>query len=519
MQAMAMAMLAGALAAAPAHVKVVLVGDSTVNDEGGWGPGFRASFGPEVEVVNVAKNGRSSKSFRNEGLWAPVLAMKPDYVLIQFGHNDSHGKGPERETDPQTTFRANMIRYCEEVRGVGGTPVLVTSIVRRNFTADGKIKPDTLVPYVEAVRAIAAEKNVPLMELYELTRAQAEKAGPKGAIEIGRIGPDGKQDNTHLGPKGQQEIGRMAAEEFARVVPAVKPYLLAASVHFVVAADGSGDAKTIQYAIDHAPTVTGGQRLVIEIRPGVYHERVTVPRLRARVTLRGTDAASTIITYDMSAKAAGGTFFSSTVDVEGDDFEAENITFQNSFGTGSQAVAISVHSDRAQFHKCRFLGRQDTLYAAYGRQYYKDCYIAGHVDFIFGNATAVFDDCEIHSLGAGYITAQSRTTPEQTTGFVFRRCRLTGENTGKGVYLGRPWRPYSRVVFLGCALGEHILPAGWDNWRSAANEATAWYAEAGSTGPGAKGPRVAWAKHLREDDRQRFAPENFLKGDDGWTPR
>src|SRR5215467_9474860 len=107
------------------HIRVVLVGDSTVNDEGGWGPGFRASLGPEVEVINLAKNGRSSKSFRDEGLWKPVAGLKPDYVLIQFGPNDSHGKGPERETDPQTTFRANMIRYIDDVRAAGGTPVLV----------------------------------------------------------------------------------------------------------------------------------------------------------------------------------------------------------------------------------------------------------------------------------------------------------------------------------------------------------------------------------------------------------
>jgi pectinesterase len=129
-------------------VRIVLAGDSTVNDQGGWGPGFRATFGPKVEVVNLAKNGRSSKSFRDEGLWAPALAPKPDYVLIQFGHNDVPGKGPARETDAATTYRENLTRYIEEVRAAGGTPVLVTSIVRRNFTPEGKIKRDSLAPYV-----------------------------------------------------------------------------------------------------------------------------------------------------------------------------------------------------------------------------------------------------------------------------------------------------------------------------------------------------------------------------------
>src|SRR3954449_201709 len=137
-------------------VRIVLVGDSTVNDEGGWGPGLKASFGPGVEIINLAKNGRSSKSFRDEGLWAPALAAEPNYVLIQFGHNDVPGKGPDRETDAKTTYRENIARYVDEARAAGAIPVLVTSIVRRNFTPDGKIKADSLVPYVTEVRALAA---------------------------------------------------------------------------------------------------------------------------------------------------------------------------------------------------------------------------------------------------------------------------------------------------------------------------------------------------------------------------
>src|ERR1700729_2045488 len=120
----------------PAAVKIVLVGDSTVNDQGGWGTGFRSSLSPEVQVANLALNGRSSKSFRDEGAWAPALAAKPDYILIQFGHNDSPGKGLERETDPQTTYRANLARYVDEARAAGAKPVLVTSIVRRVFQPD-----------------------------------------------------------------------------------------------------------------------------------------------------------------------------------------------------------------------------------------------------------------------------------------------------------------------------------------------------------------------------------------------
>ncbi|MBS1876561.1 MAG: hypothetical protein JSU00_25320 [Acidobacteria bacterium] len=202
-------------------VKIVLTGDSTVNDEGGWGTGFAARFGPEVFVVNLAKNGRSSKSFRDEGLWMPIASSRADYVLIQFGHNDVPGKGADRETDPETTYRANLARYVDEVRAAGAVPVLVTSIVRRNLTADGKVKPDSLVPYVAAVRKLAAEKNVALIDLYQLTLEQCNSLGPAACGELGARLADGKIDNTHLGPKGKETIGAMAAKELVGLFPAL----------------------------------------------------------------------------------------------------------------------------------------------------------------------------------------------------------------------------------------------------------------------------------------------------------
>lgn len=217
-----LSLVAGAAQHPP--VKIVLVGDSTVNDEGGWGPGFKASFGPEVEIVNLAKNGRSSKSFRDEGLWVPALAAKPNFILIQFGHNDSPGKGPDRETDAKTSYHDNLARYVDEARAIGAEPVLVTSIVRRNFAPDGKILVDSLASYVEEVRAIAAARKVPLIDLYTLTREQAEKLGPAGCAEIDALDKDGKPDHTHLGPKGRQEIGALAAREFVRLESSIRPY-------------------------------------------------------------------------------------------------------------------------------------------------------------------------------------------------------------------------------------------------------------------------------------------------------
>jgi lysophospholipase L1-like esterase len=209
-------------ASAQKPIKIVLVGDSTVNDEGGWGEGFRQTLDkavqPPYEVINLAKNGRSSKSFRDEGLWAPALALKPEFILIQFGHNDEPGKGPDRETNPSTTYRANMIRYVEEARAAGATPILVTSIVRRNFDADGKVKRDHLVPYAEEVRKIAQEKKVFLIDLYAMTLAQAEALPADKRESLNAVMKDGKTDTTHLGPKGRREIGAMAASRFLALI-------------------------------------------------------------------------------------------------------------------------------------------------------------------------------------------------------------------------------------------------------------------------------------------------------------
>jgi pectin methylesterase-like acyl-CoA thioesterase len=223
----------------------------------------------------------------------------------------------------------------------------------------------------------------------------------------------------------------------------------------------------------------------------------------------------------MSAAAAGGTFLSSTVDVEGADFEASNLTIENSYGPGSQAVALSIHSDRAMLRNCRLIGWQDTLYAASGRQYYDHCYIEGAVDFIFGNARSVFDHCEIYSAGSGYITAESRTSPHGSGGFVFNHCRLTAASNVKNVYLGRPWRAYARVIFLNTEMGEHIAPAGWREWHPGETHSleTAYYAEYNSSGPGgSSAQRDPHTKLFSAREAKRFATKPFLARPDGRDP-
>ncbi|MET0751888.1 MAG: pectate lyase, partial [Pyrinomonadaceae bacterium] len=230
-------------------------------------------------------------------------------------------------------------------------------------------------------------------------------------------------------------------------------------------------------------------------------------------------AENTKLTFNLSNKDAGSTSASYSFYVGGHDFHAENITFENSFGTGSQAVAVLSEADRVVFKNCRFLGWQDTLYAKNGRQYFENCYIEGHVDFIFGQAAAVFENCIIHSKADGYIAAPMRFSDAESSGFVFIKSKLTGEKTDKGVFLGRPWRDYGRTVFLETEMGAHIRPEGWNNWLPE-REKTAYFAEYKSSGAGAKmNERVKWIHQLSKDEAKQFETENFLKGKDGWNPK
>jgi lysophospholipase L1-like esterase len=203
---------------APPPIRVVLVGDSTVTDDAGWGAGFQRLAKSGLEVVNLAAGGRSSKSFIDEGLWGKALEQRGQYYFIQFGHNDEPGKGPERETVPGTTYRAFMARYIDESRAIGAKPVLVTSLVRRVFKEDGTIA-TTQTPYVEVVRALATEKQVPLVDLHAISLADAEHVGDEVWADLSPRGADGQVDRTHLNGKGSDVVGRMVAEGLRKAVP------------------------------------------------------------------------------------------------------------------------------------------------------------------------------------------------------------------------------------------------------------------------------------------------------------
>lgn len=284
-----------------------------------------------------------------------------------------------------------------------------------------------------------------------------------------------------------------------------------------VAADGTGDVKTISDAIERVPE-GNKSRCTIKIRPGTYVEQIRVPASKPYVTFLGEKAETTILSFNLSNKDAGSTSAAYAAYIAGHDFHAENITFENSFGQGSQAVAVVVEADRAVFRNCRFLGWQDTLYAKNGRQYYRDSYIEGHVDYIFGQAAAVFENCRIHSKADGYIVAPMRFAADESSGFVFLNSTITSENTSKGVYLGRPWRDFGRAVFINTRMDAAIRPEGWHHWEPH-REKTAYFAEYGTAGPGANDHgRVAWARKLGDADVKQFSVEYFLGGRDGWDP-
>jgi acetyl esterase/lipase len=212
--------------AAEKPVHLVLVGDSTVTDLSGWGLGFRQLVGEGVKVSNAARNGASSKSYRDEGLWAKALALRGDYYLIQFGHNDQPGKGPARETDPATTYTENMSRYVDEVRAIGATPVLVTSLVRRTFSRTDPTRLESAhVPYVEAVKKLAAAKNVPLVDLHARSLHFCESLGPARTAELNFPDASGKIDTTHLDLLGSQAFAGLVIVDLGRVVPALAPVL------------------------------------------------------------------------------------------------------------------------------------------------------------------------------------------------------------------------------------------------------------------------------------------------------
>jgi pectinesterase len=282
-----------------------------------------------------------------------------------------------------------------------------------------------------------------------------------------------------------------------------------------VSADGSGDYKTIQQAIDACKSFPD-KRITIHVKNGVYNEKVVVPSCNNMLSIIGESTERTIITYgDFFGKINRGrnsTFYTYTLLVEADDFYAENLTIENSAGSVGQAIALNVRGDRCAFRNCRILGNQDTLYTdgLNSRQYFEGCFIEGTTDFIFGAATVLFKECIICSKNNSFITAAS-TPKGKNFGYVFLNCKLIATEGVQKVYLGRPWRDFANVVFIHCEMGSHILPEGWSNWAGTSRDKTAYFAEFENTGPGAgTTQRVQWSHQLTKEESAKYTLENIL---------
>jgi len=317
------------------------------------------------------------------------------------------------------------------------------------------------------------------------------------------------------------QAARFAAARLLILATAVSAH---SETNLVVAPDGSGQFQTVQAAIMAVPAGSAANPVFIHIKPGAYKELIYIQHEKRYFHLVGESAERTTLTYDLHANMPGpdgkpiGTFRTASTVVDADDFTAENITFENSAGPVGQALAVRLEGDRVVFRNCRFLGWQDTILDNRGRHYYQNCYIAGHVDFIFGAATAFFDHCHIHCLRDGYITAAS-TPDNQPFGFVFAHCTITGETPEVRTYLGRPWRLYASTVFLDTEMSVVVRPEGWHNWNKREAETTARYAEFENHGPGAlPGRRVKWAKQLTAEEAKALTAEKVLRGFDDWRP-
>lgn len=281
---------------------------------------------------------------------------------------------------------------------------------------------------------------------------------------------------------------------------------------FTVAKDGTGDYKYIQDAID-AMRVFPLAPITLFIKNGVYNEKIELPANNTDVTFIGESVEKTIITFnDYSGRGKLNTFTSSTAKISGNRFVAENITFANSAGPVGQALALYVDADKAIFRNCKFLGNQDTIYAAgeNSRQYFLNCYIEGTTDFIFGPSTAVFQNCRIRCKSNSFITA-ANTTPGKKFGFVFLDCKIEVDSAVTKVHLGRPWRAFSNTAFIRCNLPKQIAVEGWNNWGNPENEKTVCYVEYRNTGEGADTKqRVSWSKQLTDKEAKLYTVENIF---------
>ena len=527
-----------------------LTGDSTMadkdikggtNPERGWGMMFPNFLDEGVDVINYAKNGRSTKSFIDEGLWDKVLGnlKEGDYVFIQFGHNDSKQSDSVRYAAPWGAYKANLEKFVLQTREKGGKPVLLTPVARRWFK-EGGLDRNCHGDYPIVMKKVAEELNVPLLDMTSVTLDWLEGLGDEGSRPYYMIST-GKSDNTHTVARGARKLAEMTCAEIKKSLPEIAEHL----IHYDIVVDkkGFGDYFTIQEAINAVPDYSHEKITTILVREGIYKEMVTIPHNKFRIKISGQGADKTVLTYDKYAEKLWpdsdfkmGTSGSATIYMHSSYVTIEDMTIENSAGEGKeigQAVAVFTDGDFIFFHRCRLIGNQDTLYTygRYGkdggikRNYFLDCYIEGTTDFIFGPSIAYFENCTLHSKKNSYVTAAS-TLKGEKYGYVFKKCRLTAAEGIDKCYLGRPWGAYAKTVFIECELGNHILPEGWHDWEKPGKPDTkknSYYAEYKNFGPGAAGKkeRVKWSRQLTEKQAAEYTFEKVMyQKNDGivWDP-
>ncbi|CAH9123105.1 unnamed protein product [Cuscuta epithymum] len=294
--------------------------------------------------------------------------------------------------------------------------------------------------------------------------------------------------------------------------------------------NGCCDFTTVQAAVDSIGNFSA-MRTLVWINKGLYFERVNIPKRKPNITFEGQGFMTTAILWNGTANSSGGTFYSGSVQVFSDNFIAKNISFMNVApmptpgAVGAQAVAMRIAGDQAAFIGCGFFGAQDTLHDDRGRHYFKDCYIQGSIDFIFGNAKSLYENCELISIASpvtqgvrsvnGAVTAHGRSSKDEDSGFAFVNCTLGG--TGR-IWLGRAWRPFSTVVFSKTFMTDIVAPEGWNDFNDPTRDQTIFYGEYKCSGAGSNTTvRVAYAQNLNDSQALPFLNVSFINGDQ-WLP-
>ncbi|KAG0630518.1 hypothetical protein M758_1G184100 [Ceratodon purpureus] len=355
-----------------------------------------------------------------------------------------------------------------------------------------------------------------------------ERVGQKHRLKL-----EQQQARAMQGENGSRLFGEdpsLAPPDLSAMFPGLKQYsdwesVVSPGTYIVVDQSGFGNFRGIWEAIDSIPNDVSRQyRITIQVNAGTYREKLYIGKEKPFITMVGI--GDPVLVWDDTKSIAGNrTFESATFGVGGDFFMAINMTFQNSApapppgAVGMQAVALRVTSDVAVFYNCKILGNQDSLYDHNGKHYFKDCFIQGSIDFIFGDGLSIYHKCELNVVPttSGAVTAQKRQNATDDSGFSFQLCWITG--AAGQVYLGRAWGPFSRVVYSYTWMNDVIYAPGWFDWGNYTRQETVYYGQYKCSGPGSnQAGRVTWSHELADWEAAPFLSLSFVDGE-AWIPQ